>query len=133
MRARAHLGSLFVAIILSSGCGGDGDGGTGSRAPSLTGRWVLRYPSLDHNTADLTLVEGQGGTVSGSGVILSNGRSNVTVGGLHNHPNVSLTFDAGNMCTGSFTGTFTDDNTLAGNTIRNRGDCGPTAWTLKRQ
>jgi hypothetical protein len=133
MRIRANLTSLFAAIILGSGCGGDGDGGTGSYTPSLTGRWTARIPALDYDVVDFTLVAGQGGTVSGSGFIQSNGKRNVSIQGVHNHPNVSLTLNGEAMCTGSFTGAFTDDNTISGTAADTRGDCRPGAWTLKRQ
>lgn len=134
MRARHQVVSLFAAILLVAGCSGDGDGGTGPSAPSLAGRWTARVSYLNYDVVDFTLVEGQGGAISGSGFIQSDGQRNVNITGLHTHPSVSLTLDGATRCTGSFSGTFTDNNTISGTITTTRGDCrGGEALMLKRQ
>ncbi len=133
MRVARPIAGLFLAVLLVAGC--SGDGGTGSKSPSLTGTWGHTDPALPALgiLVTLTLVEGEGGAVSGSGQILSNGPRNVSITGIHNNPNVSLTLSGGTSCTGSFTGTFSDNNTITGTTTRSAGDCRAGTWTLKRQ
>lgn len=127
--ARPIRSLVTVAALFLAACDRDG---TGPEGTSLTGRWTFTetYPDLVYVSVDLTLTEGSGGSISGSGQISdSGGPTPVTVTGLRDRTNVSLNM-AGRVCPGGFTGTIVDKSTIEGNFA---GNCRRGKWTLKRQ
>ncbi len=106
MRYHTSLLALFLVLMLA-GCDTGGDD-----PPTVQGRFegTLAYSVLEEmfeETWLLNLTENARSEVSGDGVL---GVDVVTVSGMHDHPDVTLTFfDRFDAQTGIFTGTLSDD------------------------
>jgi hypothetical protein len=105
---------LIVLLCLVSSCN---DGPTGPRTPSATGTWVGTRPATGFTlVVTFMLSEGEAGAITGTGLATGPRTSNLTIlGGDHTHPTIVFTFDFGpGFDPATFTGTFTDDDTIAG-------------------
>ncbi len=98
---------LFLCLAIAA-CG---DGGTEPEVASMTGRWE---GSTFGVSAEATLTE-TSRSISGSGSITTpQGTIPTTVTGSNDYPNVALTIRSPGQPDGTFAGSFTDPNTVAG-------------------
>jgi hypothetical protein len=109
---RLLLVLLFGAMLLSS-CGDDDDNSTSPSDPTMDGSWV---GTIGEGTFSLSLSEDENevtGTVVGTRPD-DDESVNGTVSGTNTYPDVSLTIVMTGFNPFTFTGTFSDANTISG-------------------
>lgn len=109
MRTLTAVLLLALAPVLAA-CG---DSSTGPKTPSASGTWT---GVMTVGTVTLTLVEQDGGTITGAGNLQgSGGAVSVTVTGTHVHPSITLTMQSTGFKDMNYTGQFVNDNAISGN------------------
>jgi len=124
---RLFLVLLFAAVLLL-GCGG-GDSSTSPSNPIMDGSWT---GSIGGDVFSLSLSQ-DGNNVTGSvvGTRADGQTESGTINGTNTYPNVSLTFSMTGFNPFTFTGTFSDANTVSG--VLNGSGFTDESLTLVRQ
>jgi len=112
-RGRGTPGRLGLALALVLALAACGDNGTEPELPTVSGSWSGASQGM---TLNLTLSEGVGGAVAGSGNISGGGLSTALIvrQGTHAHPDVSLVLGAQGYQDLNFTGRMSGETQIVG-------------------